>query len=109
MPLQTSAHIQQVGVGNVVLALLWCRALRAWSLGAVPIALSGFLIAFGFGLILEWQQVYILGRVASASDAALNAVGALIAAYVYVVSTRRLQARSTRYLSNRAESIRHDA
>ncbi len=82
--------------GYAVLALLWCRALRAWPMRAGLSALLGFVIAFAFGLLMEWHQAGIPGRVASASDVGLNAAGALMAAGLYMFAARHLQVRGSR-------------
>lgn len=85
--------------GYAVLALLWCRGLRVWPLTAAHSALLAFGIAFGFGLLMEWHQAALPGRVASATDVALNAAGALAAVGLYMLGARRVErdARSFRF------------
>lgn len=76
-----------------MLAFLWCLALRIWPMsGWLRLAL-GFVIAVGFGVVVEWHQIGIPGRVASVSDALLNATGALVAVALYTVAERYFQRR----------------
>lgn len=95
-------------VGCLVLVLLWCRALRAWSPGAVPSAFWSFLIVFGFGLVLELQQAAVPGRTASIIDTALNAMGALIGAYLYVMAARHSKQRSRELRAGGTREIPRD-
>ena len=89
--------------GYAVLALLWCRGLRVWPMTAARGAFLAFVIAFGFGLLMEWQQAAIPGRMASATDLALNAAGALAAVGLYLLGARRVE-RNARSFQSRCDS-----
>jgi hypothetical protein len=70
---QNLAHVPAYGL----LALLWLRALAD-----APAALrtwAALLLTLGWGLINEWQQLYVPGRFASWTDAAANGLGAVLA------------------------------
>lgn len=72
-----------------LLALLWCRALRAWPLQTEVLLIAGFLISAIYGVFDEWHQSSTPGRFSSATDSALNALGAAIGAWLFVHFSRR--------------------
>jgi VanZ family protein len=72
-PLQKLMHIASYGVLAVSLAWALARVGHAAVRGAAV-----FVIASGFGALMEWLQLFVPGRFASLYDIGLDAVGALI-------------------------------
>jgi VanZ family protein len=72
-PLQKLLHVGLYGL----LALL-----LVWSLGTIDAfalrMLTAFIIAVGFGAVMEWCQTRVPGRVGSLADVLLNAAGAAL-------------------------------
>ena len=77
--LQNMVHIPLFGI----LAWLWYRTLGDWIKSSRLLLMLVFILATGFGILDEWHQLYVPGRYASMTDAALNALGAAIAVWLF--------------------------
>jgi hypothetical protein len=69
--LQNALHVP----AYATLALAWRWALRAWLRTPNACALAACAIALACGLLDEWNQSFVPGRVASLTDVVLNGVG----------------------------------
>lgn len=78
------------------LAFLWCAALSL-RLSRYACIVSGFFVAVSFGMVDEWYQSFIPGRIASLSDMAANALGGAIGVGVYA---QIFHPKNTRRLNN---------
>jgi len=87
--LQNTLHIPLYAL----LAMLINRALRAWSLPVIVAGLMAFTIASVYGLLDEWHQLTVPGRYASATDVALNMIGAAMGIWLHARIVRTSASR----------------
>jgi VanZ family protein len=80
----------QHAAGFGLLALSWCRALRALGPSASPtrVAFGGFLVSVAVGGALELWQALLTYRTCEFLDWVADAIGAAVAALLYVVAAR---------------------
>lgn len=71
-PLQKVLHVASYGALTV--ALVWTLGRR----GGAARGAAAFVIATGFGALMEYLQLFVPGRFASLYDIGLDAIGALI-------------------------------
>ncbi len=67
-----------------LLSVLWCRSLRAWRFRTVNVPIVAFLLSALYGVLDEWHQSFIPGRYSSATDSALDALGAALGTWFYL-------------------------
>ncbi|MFP4560555.1 MAG: VanZ family protein [Thiohalorhabdus sp.] len=85
--LQNFLHLPAYGL----LAWLWLRPLTALPLGPKGIAGTAWILAMAYGVFDEWHQSWVPGRYPSATDLAVDGLGALTAVGLYLVlQPRRL-------------------
>jgi len=75
-----------------LLAWLWYRTLKAWSMSHYPALSTAFILAMVFGVFDEWHQLHVPGRYASFTDISLNCAGAVLALW-WVQRRKRSQTR----------------
>ncbi len=83
------AHVPAYGL----LALLWIFTLRDHGVTEHRSMCVAFLVASGYGALIELNQVWIPGRFASAFDVSFNVVGILIFIWLYWWVIRQEQLR----------------
>ena len=76
---QNVVHVPVYGF----LAWLWCRALDRSSRRAMSAVVVACSITVAFGVLDEWHQTLVPGRLGALVDVALNVAGAVLGAIVY--------------------------
>lgn len=76
---QNLLHIPAYGL----LALLWIRALMAHGMAEQRAIFIAFLLASGYGALMEFAQAWIPGRFPSLSDFIFDLTGVLLFIYLY--------------------------
>jgi len=78
----------------VLLVLLWIVTLRDHGVTEQGSMWVAFLVASGYGALIELNQVWIPGRFASTLDVMSNIAGSLIFVWLYWWATRQLMVES---------------
>lgn len=76
--LQNLLHIP----AYALLAWVWCWSLPAWGPSRAVIMIAAVVLAGLFGLVDEWHQTFVPGRYGSATDLALDLLGAILGVWL---------------------------